>query len=138
MIKSLYHQFLVRGAQDPNKNFQKIWLIWRQNAAAGSGGHWGRNLLKICWFQVISYNLPLNCSCFSEFRCWFFKLKNILVSVTFQGWKLETSWNKKALKLLRRISPVAWQHIHFQGHFTFSKENVIDLDEIIQQLTIGD
>ena len=45
--------------------------------------------------------------------------------------------NKKALKLLRRISPVAWQHIHFQGHFTFSKENMIDLDEIIKQLIIG-
>lgn len=51
--------------------------------------------------------------------------------------KYEAEANKKALKLLRRISPVAWQHIHFQGHFTFSKENVIDLDEIIQQLKLG-
>jgi TnpA family transposase len=44
--------------------------------------------------------------------------------------------NKRALKLLRRISPVAWQHIHFQGHFIFSKENVIDLDEMIQGLIL--
>jgi TnpA family transposase len=51
--------------------------------------------------------------------------------------KYEAEGNKKALKLLRRISPVAWQHIHFQGHFTFSKENLIDLDEIIKQLTLG-
>lgn len=50
--------------------------------------------------------------------------------------KYEAEGNKKALKLLRRISPVAWQHIHFQGHFTFSKENMIDLDEVIKQLTI--
>jgi hypothetical protein len=51
--------------------------------------------------------------------------------------KYAAEGNKKALKLLRRISPVAWQHIHFQGHFTFSKENMIDLDEIIKQLIIG-
>ena len=51
--------------------------------------------------------------------------------------KYEAEENKKALKLLRKISPVAWQHIHFQGHFIFSKENLIDLDEIIKQLTLG-
>ncbi len=51
--------------------------------------------------------------------------------------KYEAEENKKALKLLRKISPVAWQHIHFQGHFIFTKENLIDLDEIIKQLTLG-
>ena len=51
--------------------------------------------------------------------------------------KYESEENKKALKILRKISPAAWQHIHFQGHFVFSKENVIDLDEITKQLTLG-
>ena len=46
--------------------------------------------------------------------------------------KYETEDNQKALNLLRKISPVAWQHIHFQGHFKFSEERVIDLDEIIK------
>lgn len=50
--------------------------------------------------------------------------------------KYEADGNKKALKILRKISPVAWQHIHFQGHLIFSNENVIDLDEIIKQLTL--
>lgn len=33
----------------------------------------------------------------------------------------------KALDLLRRISPAAWQHIHFLGHYAFrDKRNPID------------
>jgi TnpA family transposase len=51
--------------------------------------------------------------------------------------KYEAEGNQKALNLLKKISPVAWQHIHFQGHFIFSEEHVIDLDEIIKQLTLG-
>ena len=51
--------------------------------------------------------------------------------------KYETEDNQKALNLLRKISPVAWQHIHFQGHFKFSEERVIDLDEIIKQVKLG-
>ncbi|MDQ1245100.1 MAG: hypothetical protein QG565_1441 [Campylobacterota bacterium] len=51
--------------------------------------------------------------------------------------KLEAEWNQKGLALLRKISPVAWQHIHFQGHFMFAEEHIIDLDEIIKQLKLG-
>jgi len=51
--------------------------------------------------------------------------------------KYETEDNQKALNLLRKISPVAWQHIHFQGHFKFYEERVIDLDEIIKQVKLG-
>ena len=40
--------------------------------------------------------------------------------------KYEAEGNQKALILLRRISPVAWQHIHFYGHLIFSNENTID------------
>lgn len=39
--------------------------------------------------------------------------------------------------LLKKLSPVAWQHIHFHGHFVFSKVNLIDIDEIIQKLILG-
>jgi hypothetical protein len=37
--------------------------------------------------------------------------------------------NQKALELLMRFSPVAWQHIHFLGHYTFrDKQHPIDLE----------
>jgi TnpA family transposase len=40
--------------------------------------------------------------------------------------------NQKALELLMRISPVAWQHIHFLGHYTFrDKRHPIDLEAIL-------
>jgi TnpA family transposase len=51
--------------------------------------------------------------------------------------KYEAEGNQKALEILRKISPVAWRHIHFQGHFIFSEEHIIDLDEIIRKLTLG-
>ncbi len=51
--------------------------------------------------------------------------------------KYQAEGNSKAITLLKKLSPVAWQHIHFHGHFIFSKVNLIDLDEIIQQLILG-
>jgi hypothetical protein len=37
--------------------------------------------------------------------------------------------NEKALDLLSRISPAAWQHLHFQGHSAFKgNRNSIDLE----------
>jgi TnpA family transposase len=40
--------------------------------------------------------------------------------------------NQKALDRLKQISPVAWQHIHFLGHYVFrDKQNPIDLDAIL-------
>ena len=40
--------------------------------------------------------------------------------------------NEKALDLLRRISPAAWQHLHFLGHYAFrDKRNPIDLESIL-------
>jgi TnpA family transposase len=35
--------------------------------------------------------------------------------------------NQKALAMLKKISPVAWQHIHFLVHYAFRNENPIDL-----------
>lgn len=40
--------------------------------------------------------------------------------------------NQKAVDLLRRISPAAWQHLHFLGHYAFrDKRHPIDLDAIL-------
>jgi hypothetical protein len=40
--------------------------------------------------------------------------------------------NEKALELLRRVSPAAWEHLHFLGHYAFrDKYNPIDLEAIL-------
>jgi Tn3 transposase DDE domain len=40
--------------------------------------------------------------------------------------------NEKALDLLRRISPAAWKHLHFLGHYAFrDKRHLIDLEAIL-------
>ena len=40
--------------------------------------------------------------------------------------------NEKALDLLRRISPAAWQHLHFLGHYVFrDNRHLIDLQAIL-------
>jgi len=45
------------------------------------------------------------------------------------------SGNDKALDLLRRISPAAWQYIHFLGHHAFrDKRHPIDLDAILAEI----
>jgi TnpA family transposase len=44
--------------------------------------------------------------------------------------------NQRALGLLKRISLVAWRHIHFQGHFIFSDVRMIDLDGMIRGLVL--
>jgi hypothetical protein len=46
--------------------------------------------------------------------------------------------NDKALDLLRRISPAAWQHLHFLGHYAFrDKRNPIDLEAILAGIDWG-
>ena len=43
-----------------------------------------------------------------------------------------TASNEKALDLIRRISPAAWQHLHFLGHYAFrGKRNPIDLESVV-------
>ena len=51
--------------------------------------------------------------------------------------KYEKTGNKKGLALLKKISPVAWCHIHFQGHFRFSDQISINLDELIDKLILN-
>jgi len=50
--------------------------------------------------------------------------------------KYEAEDNQKGLAMLKKISPVAWHHIHFQGHFIFSDEKIIDLDKIITKVIL--
>ncbi|WP_161597645.1 Tn3 family transposase [Fluviispira multicolorata] len=103
-----YHQLRAANAQA----YGKKQLIGRTDIALEVSNQCGRLIAN----AIIHYNSTI-----------LLKLRE----------KYEAEENKKALKLLRKISPVAWQHIHFQGHFIFSKENLIDLDEIIKQLTLG-
>jgi len=51
--------------------------------------------------------------------------------------KYEAEGNHEALKILKKISPVAWQHIHFQGHLNFSRTKMINLDEIINNIILN-
>jgi hypothetical protein len=44
--------------------------------------------------------------------------------------------NQKALDMLKKISPVGWQHIHFLWHYAFRNENPIDLAAILAALDI--
>ena len=51
--------------------------------------------------------------------------------------KYQTSKNAKALALLKKISPAAWQHIHFHGHYFFCGRRVpIDLDAMLANLAL--
>ena len=46
----------------------------------------------------------------------------------------EATGNQKDLEILKKFSPVAWQHIHFLGHYIFSDERKIDIDGLINDL----
>lgn len=51
--------------------------------------------------------------------------------------KYEASGNEKALGLIKATSPVAWRHIHLNGHYTFCGGQAIDLDAIIAALQLN-
>ena len=45
--------------------------------------------------------------------------------------------NQKALNLLKQISPIAWQHIHFLGHYSFrDKQSSINLEAILASVEL--
>jgi len=52
--------------------------------------------------------------------------------------KYKDSGNKKILTLIKKISPVAWQHLHFSGHYNFNVQKVIDIDRIIADLIFAE
>lgn len=52
--------------------------------------------------------------------------------------RLEAEDNIKGIEALTRISPVAWQHILLNGHYTFQSNNeIIDLDALVFGLKLG-
>ncbi|EGV2902209.1 transposase, partial [Salmonella enterica] len=52
--------------------------------------------------------------------------------------RLEAEGNAKGIEALTRISPVAWQHILLNGHYTFQSSNeIIDLDALVAGLKLG-
>lgn len=49
----------------------------------------------------------------------------------------QAAGNLKAIALLKRISPVAWQHIHFLGQYTFrSHAHPIDLEALLAGINL--
>lgn len=51
--------------------------------------------------------------------------------------RLEAEGNDKSIEALTRISPVAWQHILLNGHYTFQSSNeIIDLDALVTGLKL--
>ena len=46
--------------------------------------------------------------------------------------------NKKVLKFLRKLSPAAWQHIHFTGYFSFyDNRRKIDIDKMLEDILLN-
>lgn len=102
-----YHQ--LRGAIA--QAYGKKQLIGKTNSALEVSNQCGR--LVAC--VIIHYN-------------------SAILSKLYEKYQAEE--NEKGIELLKKISPVAWRHIHFQGHFVFSNINVIDLEKIIQKLIL--
>ncbi len=52
--------------------------------------------------------------------------------------RLEAEGNAKGIEVLTRISPVAWQHILLNGHYTFHSSNeIMDLNALVAGLKLG-
>jgi len=52
--------------------------------------------------------------------------------------RYQATGNRKALQSLKAISPVAWQHIHFLGHYTFrGNRHPIDLEALLADVELG-
>ncbi len=55
---------------------------------------------------------------------------SILLSMLLS--RRQTTEKENFLEMLRKISPVAWQHIHFLGHYLFhDNRHPIDLEAIL-------
>ena len=60
---------------------------------------------------------------------------SILLSMLLD--RYQTAGNEKALGILKKISPVAWQHIHFLGHYTFrGNRHPIDLEAMLADVNL--
>ncbi|RZF23567.1 Tn3 family transposase, partial [Paraburkholderia sp. UYCP14C] len=103
-----YHQLRSMLAQVSGKKH----LIGRTDLDVAISNECGRLLANV----VIAFN-------------------SMLLSALFERYQREC--NQKALARLKRISPVAWQHIHFLGHYTFrGNANPIDLGVLLAGLEV--
>jgi Tn3 transposase DDE domain len=51
--------------------------------------------------------------------------------------KHEGASGEKVIALLQKISPVAWQHIYFLGHYAFrNNHNPIDLEAMLASIIL--
>ena len=58
---------------------------------------------------------------------------SVLLSALLDRYQAEG--NTRALAMLRKISPVAWQHIHFLGHYAFrDKHDPIDVEALLANI----
>jgi len=64
-----------------------------------------------------------------------FHYNSMILSKLYDRYKAEN--NQKALKILKKISPIAWQHIHFQGRLVFSESAIINLDDIVKNIELA-
>ena len=61
---------------------------------------------------------------------------SILLSMLLE--RYQATGDQRALDLLKKISPVAWQHIHFLGHYAFRNNyHPIDLEAILANIQLG-
>jgi TnpA family transposase len=105
-----YHQLRSTIAQVNGKKQ----LTGRTDLDVAVSNHCGRLIANV----VIAYNSML--------------LSGLLSSNLATG-------NVKTLDLLRRISPAAWQHLHFLGHYAFrDKRKPIDLQAVLAEFDWGE
>ena len=104
-----YHQLRSVIAQTGGKKQ----LIGRTDLDIAISNQCGRLVANI----VIAYNSVL--------------LSTLLV-------RYQAAGNATAIQLLQKISPVAWQHIHFQGYYSFrGRRHPIDLDDLLADVALG-
>ena len=115
ILLSVYGSFYLFGGLGNNSQLRsaiaqiggKKELTGRTDLDVAVSNHCGRLIANV----VIAYNSML--------------LSGLLNRSLSEG-------NEEALDLLRRISPAAWQHLHFLGHYAFrDKRKPIDLEAIL-------
>ncbi len=101
-----YHQLRAFIAQASGKKE----LIGRTDLEVAISNQCGRLIANV----VIAYN-------------------SIMLSMLLDKYK--AVGNEKVVALLQKISPVAWQHIHFLGYYDFRNNyNPIDFEEILANI----
>ncbi len=103
-----YHQLRAFIAQASGKKE----LIGRTDLDVAISNQCGRLIANV----VIAYN-------------------SIMLSMLLDKYK--AAGNEKVIALLQKISPVAWQHIHFLGHYAFrDNKHIIDLETMLANVTL--